>query len=196
MITVSGTNTDRDVGILTEDLLVSGTNADVRCAVPHGVSISINITGTNPTVEIGGRGEVSLQISGTNVDVTLGVGINANTAVTGQNVSVTTEPLPQLTQRVDGFDAAASEFLENTHYNDNTSIPSIDPQSTAGQQHDEEHEESAGPEETVVYEADSEESENTRVYEGEDSSLVECPQCGATLHDQNPKFCAQCGTSL
>jgi hypothetical protein len=196
MITVSDTNSDRDIGVLTEDLTVSGTNADVQCAVPHDVSVSINVTGTNATVDIGGLGKASLQISGTNADVILGVKINANTVVTGTNVSVTTNPLPELTQRANSFNVTPTQGLKRAHSDDHTSIPSIEPDWTSSQQHDEKSDTLAEDTDTVVYEGSPDETGETRVYKGENSNLADCSHCGATLHKQNPKYCSQCGARL
>lgn len=93
MVNLGGTNADHDVGILTTDLSVSGTNTTVRCIVPAGEQVAIDAAGTNVDLYVGGQGSIVLAIAGTNATAKIAEEIDLTITKSGTNISVVREPI-------------------------------------------------------------------------------------------------------
>lgn len=182
MINLGGTNADHDVGILTTDLSVSGTNATVRCIVPVGEQVTIDASGTNVDLYVGGQGSIVLAIAGTNATAKIAEEIDLTITKSGTNISVVREPitdseLPNLDD--DNAITADNCSVDTTSNADIT--PGID-DSTEGTTHSTdgesktdsiEHIDSAISEdsdvETAIFTTGNDSGTDTQIYEGDDN---------------------------
>lgn len=189
---ITTTNITEEIIPLEEHLQITGTNVTVRCAIPEGVQVSLEVSGTNADLEVGGPGTASINISGTNSDVIYGNNLSVtNIEVKGINSSIISKELPDLTNQVNKYD----RYSINSGNSPETIEESIiESQNDFTVDNNNDEDQSVG--DTEIYTPDSDPTEETRIFDESNVDSNYCSHCNAELIDSNALYCRKCGAQI
>jgi hypothetical protein len=188
MITISGTNADHDVGELTADLSVSGTNSTVRGTIPDGHAVNIDIMGTNADLFIGGKGSLTLSILGTNCTAVVAPEINATIQKSGTNTEIKRESVPE-DKKTDGK-AETAVSSTNVSVNAGSQVNVTSEGKETSESFNVDNTGTGTPNSTAANDQGSDNQvSSTEIYK-------RCTNCGFGFSEYNdPEYCPECGVS-